>query len=188
MSDSVQPHRLQPTRLPRPWDSPGKNTEVGCHCLLQCMKVKSESEVAQSCPTLSDPIVCILPGSSIHGIFQARVLQWVAIAFSAKNTYIPWILPPSPIGPSPFLCSICLLPTYMPSSPTHGGQHPYHPSTLSSLLLLNPHTLLRLANDSHYGLWNILIWKPILLIHTPLFKNRSSLLYRELSLVLLVVT
>ena len=76
------PHRRQPTRLPRPWDSPGKNTEVGCHFLLQCMKVKSESEVAQSSPTLSDPMDCSLPGSSVHGIFQARVLEWGAIAFS----------------------------------------------------------------------------------------------------------
>ena len=83
MSDSVQPHRWQPTRLPRPWDSQGKNAGVGCHFLLQCkMKVKSESEVAQSCPTLSDPMDCSLPGSSIHGIFQARVLEWGAIAFS----------------------------------------------------------------------------------------------------------
>ena len=65
-----------------PWDSPGKNTGVGCHFLLQCMKVKSESEVAQSCPTLSDPMDHSLPGSSVHGIFQARVLEWVAIAFS----------------------------------------------------------------------------------------------------------
>ena len=81
MSDSVQPQRRQPTRLPRPWDSPGKNTGVGCHFLLQCMKVKSESEVAQSCPTLSDPTDCSLPGSSVHGIFQARVLEWGAIAF-----------------------------------------------------------------------------------------------------------
>ena len=68
------------TRLPRPWDSPGKNTGVGCHFLLQRMKVKSESEVAQSCPTLSNPMDCSLPGSSIHGIFQARVLEWGAIA------------------------------------------------------------------------------------------------------------
>ena len=69
-------------RLPRPWDSPGKNTGVGCHFLLQCMKVKSESEDAQSCLTLSDPMDRSLPGSSIHGISQARVLEWVAIAFS----------------------------------------------------------------------------------------------------------
>ena len=79
------PHRQQPTRLPHPWDSPGKNTGVGCHFLLQCMKVKSESEVAQSCPTLSDPMDCSLPGSSIHGIFQARLLEWGAIAFSVPK-------------------------------------------------------------------------------------------------------
>ena len=86
MSDSVRPHGLQPTRLPRPWDSPGKNTGVGCHFLLQCMKVKSESEVAQSCPTLRDPMDCSLPGSSVHGVFQARVLEWGAIAFSDEYT------------------------------------------------------------------------------------------------------
>ena len=79
------PTDRQPTRLPRPWDSPGENTGVGCHFLLPCMKVKSESEVAQSCPTLSDPTDCTLPGSSIHGIFQARVLEWGAIAFSAHT-------------------------------------------------------------------------------------------------------
>ena len=76
------PVAQQPTRLPRPWDSPGKNTGVGCYFLLQCMKVKSESEVAQSCLTLGDPMDYSLPGSSIHGIFQARVLEWGAIAFS----------------------------------------------------------------------------------------------------------
>ena len=81
MSDSVRPHRRQPTRLPRPWDSPGKNTGVGCHFLLQCMKVKSQNEVAQSCSTLSDLMDCSPSGSSIHGIFQARVLEWGAIAF-----------------------------------------------------------------------------------------------------------
>ena len=73
--------RQQPTRLPRPWDSPGKNTGVGCHFHLQCMKVKSESDVTQSCPTLSDLMDCSLPGSSVHGIFQAIVLEWGAIAF-----------------------------------------------------------------------------------------------------------
>ena len=82
MSNSVRPQRRQPTRLPCPWDSPGKNTGVGCHFLLQCMKVKSESEVTQSCPTLSDPMDCSAPGSSVHGIFQARVLERHAIAFS----------------------------------------------------------------------------------------------------------
>ena len=80
VSDSVRHHRRQPTSLPLPWDSPGKNTGVGCHFLLQCMKVKSE--VAQSCPTLSDPMDYSLPGSSVHGIFQAKVLEWGAIAFS----------------------------------------------------------------------------------------------------------
>ena len=79
VSHSVRPHRQQPTRLPRPWDSPGKNTGVGCHFLLQCMKVKSQSEVAQSCPTLSDPMDCSLPGSSIHRICQARILEWVPL-------------------------------------------------------------------------------------------------------------
>ena len=78
----MRPHKRQPTRLPRPWDSPGKNTGVGCHFLLQCMKVKSESEVAQLCPTLCNPMDYSLPGSSTHGIFQARVLEWAAIAFS----------------------------------------------------------------------------------------------------------
>ena len=73
-----------PPGSPGPWDSPGKNTGVGCHFLLQCKKVKGESEVAQSCPTLSDPMDCSLPGSSVHGIFQARVLEWGAIAFSYR--------------------------------------------------------------------------------------------------------
>ena len=86
VSDSVRPHRWQPTRLPRPWDSPGKNTGVACHFFLQCMKVKSESEVAQSCPILSDPMDCSLPGSPVHGILQARVLEWGAIAFSVSQT------------------------------------------------------------------------------------------------------
>ena len=82
MSNSLWPHRWQPTRLPHPWDSPGKNTGVGCHFLLQCMKVKNENEDAQSCLTLRDPMDCSLPGFSVHGIFQARVLEWDAIAFS----------------------------------------------------------------------------------------------------------
>ena len=85
----MQPHRWQPTRLPHPWDSPGKNSGMGCHFLLQCMKVKSESEVAQLCLTFSNPMDCSLLGSSTHGIFQARVLEWGAIAFSKyyfKNT------------------------------------------------------------------------------------------------------
>ena len=100
MSDSVRPHRRQPTRLPRPWDSPGKNTGVGCHFLLQCVKVKNESEVAQSCPTLSDPMDCSPTGSSVHGIFQARGLEWGAVAFSTideesletEKCETPWMI------------------------------------------------------------------------------------------------
>ena len=76
-----------PETASRPWDSPGKNTGVGCHFLLQCIKVKSESEVAQLCLTLSDPMDCSLPGSSVPGIFQARVLEWGVIAFSVKLAY-----------------------------------------------------------------------------------------------------
>ena len=95
MSDFVRPHKRQPTRLPRPWDSPGKDTGVGCHFLLQCMKVKSESEVAQLCPTLHDPMDCSLPGSSVHGIFQARGLEWGAIAIymacPEEETLLTWL-------------------------------------------------------------------------------------------------
>ena len=86
VSDSVRPHRQQPTRLPRPWDSPGKNTGVGCHFFLQCMKVKSESEVTQLCPTVHDTMDCSLPGSSVQGILQARVL--VECCFSAGKTEV----------------------------------------------------------------------------------------------------
>ena len=86
VSDSVRPQRRQPTRLPCPWISPGKKTGVGCHFLLQCMKVKRESEVTQLCPTLSDPTDCSPPGSSVHGIFQARVLEWGALAFSSYTS------------------------------------------------------------------------------------------------------
>ena len=88
------PHRRQPTRLPRPWDSPGKNTGVGCHFLLQCMKVKSESEVAQSCPTLRNPMDCSLPGSSVHGFSRQEYWSGVPLPSPyivldiAKNTKI----------------------------------------------------------------------------------------------------
>ena len=85
MSDSVWPHRWPPTRLLRPWDSPGKNTGVCCHFLLQCMKVKSESEVVQSCLALWDPMDCSLPGSSAHRIFQARVLDLIKHFFHFLN-------------------------------------------------------------------------------------------------------
>ena len=93
MSDSVRPHRRQPTRLPSPWESLGKNTGMGCHFFLQCMKVKSEREVAQLCPTLRDPMDCSLPRSSVHGFCQARVLEnpmdggawWAAVHGVAKS-------------------------------------------------------------------------------------------------------
>ena len=120
MSDSVRPHRRQPTRLPRPWDSPGKNTGVGCHFLLQCRRVKSESEVAQSCPALSDPKDCGLPGSSFHGIFQARLPRHSHIAVQelplekemaphssilATSSLYLWLL----LGPYSFYSLLCPL-------------------------------------------------------------------------------
>ena len=124
MSDSVRPHRRQPIRLPCPWDSPGKNTGVGCHFLLQCMKVKSESEVAQSCPTLRDPMDCSLPGSSVHVIFQARALEWGAIAFSVslltdtlvetQESYFPF----SSYFPFRETCMSCSLPPPPPYPPS----------------------------------------------------------------------
>ena len=90
VSDSVRPHRQQPTRLPCPWDSPGKNTGLGCHFLLQCMKVKSESEVAQLCPTPRNPMDYSPPGPSVHGVSQARVLEWVAIGtYKLIIKYLP---------------------------------------------------------------------------------------------------
>ena len=106
MSGSVRPHRRQPTRLPRPWDSPGKNTGVGCHFLLQSMKVKSEREVAQSCSILSDPVDYSLQGSSIHGIFQGRVLESyskfpLAVCFTYSGVYVSMLLLPFvPLSPS----------------------------------------------------------------------------------------
>ena len=108
MSDSVRPHRRQPTRLPRPWDSPGKNTEVGCHFLLQCMRVKSESEVDQSCPTLRDPMDCSLSGYSIHGIFQARVLEWGEKFYESMLSGIsPYIFfPPTRHKPNAGICLV----------------------------------------------------------------------------------
>ena len=89
MSDFVWPHRRQPTRLPRPWDSPGKNTGVGYHFLLQCMKVKSEREVAQSCPTPSDPMDCSPPGSSVHGIFLMSLAKSI-LSFQRTNFSFHW--------------------------------------------------------------------------------------------------
>ena len=112
MSNSVRPHRWQPTRLPRPWDSPGKDTGVGCHFLLQCMKVKRESEVAQSCPTLSDPMDCSPSGSSVHGIFQARVLEWGAVAFPIWSNHS-----------CTYILSLVNLPPTSHPFPPHLGYH-----------------------------------------------------------------
>ena len=84
-----EPRDGSPPGSPVPRILQAKNTGVGCHFLLQCMKVKTENEVTQSCPTLRDPMDCSPPGSSIRGIFQARVLEWVAIAFSEKESYLP---------------------------------------------------------------------------------------------------
>ena len=108
---TLRPQSRQPTRLPRPLDSPGKNTGVGCHFLRQCLKVKSESEVAQSCPILRDPMDCSPPGSSVHGIFQARGLEWGAIAVSVWLARRVWFLVSSSFSNilSLFL-SVCLLP------------------------------------------------------------------------------
>ena len=130
MSDSVRPHRRQPTRLLCPWDSPGKNTGMGCHFLLQCMKVKRESKITQLCPTLSDPMGCSLPGSSIREIFQARVLECVAIAFSVIFSFSTWhrlslgadlslcISIYLMIWQSPWEHGVCLVPHSVPTSKT----------------------------------------------------------------------
>ena len=127
MSDSVRPHRRQPTRLPRPWDSPGNNTGVGCHFLLQCMKVKSESEVAQSCLTPRDPMDCSPPGSAIHGIFQARGLEWGAIAFSKES-------PSSPPSPTLF---------HKPSHPPSSSQPLFLRSSFTNTEPLKKRLILR---------------------------------------------
>ena len=123
MSDSAQPYRRQPTRLPHPWDSPGKNTGVGCHFLIQCMKVKIQSEVTQSCLTLRDSMDCSPPGSSVHGNLQARVLEWGAIVFSiflvlndlfiSSSIYFSYLL----IFSFPFLLEYSHLSEYFYSSP-----------------------------------------------------------------------
>ena len=113
-----RPHRRQPTRLPCPWDSPGKSTGVGCHFLLQCMKVISESEVALLCPTLHDPMDCSPPGSAAHGIFQTRVLEWGAMK--------SWGLPGGPVvrNPSSKAGNLGLIPGWGAKIP-HGQLSPH---------------------------------------------------------------
>ena len=148
VSNSVRPHRRQPTRLPGPWDSPGKNTGVGCCFLLQCMKVKSESEVDQLCLTLSDPTDFSPPGSSVHGILQARVLEWVAIAFSNKVCSVQFssVTQLCPTLCDPMNCSTPGLPVYhqLPElTQTHVHQvgdaiQPSHPLSSPSPPAPNP--------------------------------------------------
>ena len=107
MSDSQRPHGLQPTRLLHPWDFPGKSTGVGCHCPIGVVNRSPSTEevriqlsvtgsyqhnekkvkVPESCLALCDPMVCSLPGSSVHGILQARILKWVAISFSRESSW-----------------------------------------------------------------------------------------------------
>ena len=156
MPDSVQPHRRQPTRLPRLWNSLGKNTGVGCHFLLQCMKMKSESEVAQSCPTLSDPMDCSLPGSSIHGIFQARVPEWGAIAFSTNAFQFP---------PTFAHCILKPLPFFFHLHQSHLG--PYFSNQGSNLCPLQwKHRVLTTELQKSQSL----LYLRFLLCHNPTFR------------------
>ena len=120
----MRPHRRQPTRLPCPWDSPGtlensKNTGVGCYFLLQCTKVKSESEVTQSCPSLNDPMDYSLPGSSVRGIFQAKE-YWSGVPL------------PSPIASSSHRIFSRVCSALCPLSPMMLSNHfiLYYPSLL----------------------------------------------------------
>ena len=147
MSDPVRPHREQLTRLPCPWDSPGKNTGVGCHFLVQC--VKSKTEVIQSCLTLSDPMDCSLLGSSVHGIFQAKALEWLSIAFRLLLIQ--------------YVCSNKFLSSYwqyIVSSPFHCSlgiwvHHTHWIKNLKPLLL---------AENTELGFW-------VLLFSSSLFTN-----------------
>ena len=134
MSNSVWPHRRQATSLPCPWDSPGKNTGVGCHFLLQCREVKRESEVAQSCPTLRNPMGCSLPGSSVHGIFQARVLEWGAIATWMQSQKWQNELCSSPSKPF----NITVIQVYAPTSNTEEAEVEWFYEDLQDLLELTP--------------------------------------------------
>ena len=131
-------HRRQPTRLPRPRDSPGKNTGVGCHFLLRCMEVKSESEVAQLCPTLSNLMDCSLPGSSVHGIFQARVLEWDAIAVSERRHWAP-----------PLLINASPTSTSSPRLSLECQTHPSIPLMITSAQMSTGHSNSHILNCPH---------------------------------------
>uniref|UniRef100_A0AAA9SPB4 Family with sequence similarity 168 member A n=43 Tax=Laurasiatheria TaxID=314145 RepID=A0AAA9SPB4_BOVIN len=140
MSDSVRPHRRQPVRLPCPWDSPGKNTGVGCHFLLQCMKVKSESEVTQSCPTLSDPMDCSLPGSSTHGIFQDSQLSTMNPVYSPVQPGAPYGNPKNMAYTGYPTAYPAAAPAYNPSlyptnSPSYAPEFQFLHSAYATLLM-----------------------------------------------------
>ena len=149
MSNSVRHHRRQPTRLSCPRDSPVKNTGVGCHFLLQCMKVKSVSEVAQSCLTLNDPMDCSLAGSSVHRIFQAR-LEWVAIAFSS-----------------------CLV--MFNSLRPHGLQHTRLPCPSLSPSLLKLMSIELMIPSNHLILCRPFLFLPSIFPSIRVFSNESDL-------------
>ena len=149
MSDSVRPHRWQPTRLPHPWDSPGENTGVGCHFLLKCMKVKSETEVTQSCPTLRDPMDCSLPGSSTRGIFQARVLEWVAIKTQFSSVQFSCSVVSNCLQPHGLQPTRLLHPWDFPSKSTRVGCHcllHLFQLKFALIFLTSPKLYLQLAN------------------------------------------
>ena len=165
MSNSVQPRKRQPIRLPRPWDSPGKNTGVGCHFLLQCMKVKSESEVTQLCLTLSDPMDCSLPGSSIHGIFQERVLEWGSIVFSTGN----WWDAPKTATPATGIGE-----QNRPNS--YSQQHPAAIILHNNALLHNAQPILQKLNELGYEVLPHLPYLPDLLPTDYHFKHLNNFL------------
>ena len=154
MSDSVRPHRWQPTRFRRPWDSPGKNTGVGCHFLLQCVKVKSESEVAQSCPTLRDPMDCSPPGSSVHGF--SRQEYWSGLPLPS-----PGIFPTQGSNSRPVSCVSCT-----------GRRILYHWATWGACDIV-PLAIIILKNT-----WNY-YYAPLLLSKPPSFPTTQVSLYHS---------
>ena len=172
MSDSVRPYRQQPTRLPRPWDSPGKNTGVGgCHFLLQCTKVKSESEVAQLYQTPSDPMDCSPPGSSIHGIFQARVLEWVAIAFSKKRLYQLHLMQPQ-AWPLAWRIPGMGEPGGLPSMGSHRVGHDWNDLAAAADLYI-------LENKTKSRKWNKYFYVPkIYMVSLKKKKKKKEIAYK----------
>ena len=153
-NNSVQPHRRQPTRLCSPWDSPGKNTGVGCHFLLQCMKVKRESGVAQSCPTLCGPVDCSPPGSSVHRILQARVLEWVPL-------------------PSPVQLLSCVLSLHLCNSRTAARQASLSFSISQSLFKLM--SIESMIPSNHLLLCHHLLLLPSIFPSIKVFSSESAL-------------